>query len=252
MPLIDMLKEAVLRAGCLAGVIVVAVRGERAGQVLAERLLLAIYAYGTNTGIRAVAGGARHGHSEDDIRYVRRRYLTAELARAVAVEIANATFAARAGAARHVDDLASLLDAWGHDRVVLVGHSFETDLAFYFLLAHPERVAGLVQLAGHFLDPWRDGYRVAQRVRRTAGQQARLDELEAIEVRTEAEEVEYLTLSWFTDHADRARAWGWALASARARRPVNYAMNASWASRREPIHSNRTSTSFASACHLAQ
>jgi TnpA family transposase len=58
--------------------------------------MLAIYAYGTNTGIRAVAGNAQNGHSEDDLRYVRRRYLTAELARTVAVEIANATFAARA------------------------------------------------------------------------------------------------------------------------------------------------------------
>ena len=60
--------------------------------VLAERLLLAIYAYGTNTGIKAVAAGG-HGHSEDDIRYVRRRYLTAEAARAIAIGIA--TFAAR-------------------------------------------------------------------------------------------------------------------------------------------------------------
>jgi len=56
-------------------------------QVLAERLLLAIYAYGTNTGIRSVAGNAVHGHGEDDIRYVRRRYLTAEVARAIAIEI---------------------------------------------------------------------------------------------------------------------------------------------------------------------
>jgi TnpA family transposase len=62
--------------------------------VLAQRLLLAVYAYGTNTGIRAVAAG-EHGHTEDDIRYVRRRYLSAETARAMAVEIANAAFAAR-------------------------------------------------------------------------------------------------------------------------------------------------------------
>jgi hypothetical protein len=41
-------------------------------------------------------GHAQHGHSEDDLRYVRRRYLTAEAARSIAVEIANATFAARA------------------------------------------------------------------------------------------------------------------------------------------------------------
>ncbi|MFV2114611.1 alpha/beta fold hydrolase [Micromonospora sp. LOL_025] len=127
--------------------------------------------------------------------------------------------------ARHVHDLALLLDARGHDRVVLVGHSFGTNLASYFLLAHPERVAGLIQLAGPFLNPWRKADRTAQRARRTDEQQARHDELDAIESRTDAEEIEYLTLSWFTDHADHARAWEWALASARTLRPINYAMN---------------------------
>ncbi len=62
--------------------------------MLAERLLLAIYDYGTNTGIRAVASG-EHEHTEDEIRYARRRYLTPESARQIAIEIANATFAAR-------------------------------------------------------------------------------------------------------------------------------------------------------------
>ena len=84
-PLVDVLKETVLRTGCLDAVTSVASGGIRP-DVLAERLLLAIYAYGTNTGIRAVASGA-HGHSEDDIRYVRRRYLTVE---AVPVRIAVA------------------------------------------------------------------------------------------------------------------------------------------------------------------
>jgi pimeloyl-ACP methyl ester carboxylesterase len=128
--------------------------------------------------------------------------------------------------ARHVQDLALLLDAWGHDRAVLLGHSFGTNLASYFLLAHPGRVAGLIQLAGPFLDPWREAYLAAQRARRSSGQQSRLDELDAIASRTGAEETEYLALSWFTDHADQARAWDWALAAARTRRPVNYAMNA--------------------------
>jgi proline iminopeptidase len=127
--------------------------------------------------------------------------------------------------ARHVRDLALLLDEWGHDRVVLAGHSFGTNLAGYFLLAHPERVAGLIQIAGPFLDPWREAHRAAQRARRTAEQQSRLDQLDAIDSRTDNEEIEYLTLSWFTDHADRSRAWDWAGASARALRPVNYPMN---------------------------
>jgi pimeloyl-ACP methyl ester carboxylesterase len=77
--------------------------------------------------------------------------------------------------ARHVQDLASLLDAWGHDRVVLMGHSFGTDMATYFLLAHPQRVAGLIQLAGLFLYPWREADLAAQRARRSDEQQARPD-----------------------------------------------------------------------------
>lgn len=93
-PLIDMLKEAVLRTGCLSSVTSVGGRGSLPEHVLAERLLLAIYGYGTNTGIRAVAAG-EHGHTEDEIRYARRRYLTTDAARQIAIEIANATFAAR-------------------------------------------------------------------------------------------------------------------------------------------------------------
>ena len=92
-PLVDMLKEAVLRTGCL-GTVTAAGGGSIRAEIRAERLLLAIYAYGTNTGIKAVASGG-HGHSEDDIRYVRRRYLTLETARTIAVRIADATFAAR-------------------------------------------------------------------------------------------------------------------------------------------------------------
>lgn len=93
-PLIDVLKETVLRTGCLRSVTSVAGSGTLPTDVLAERLMLAIYAYGTNTGIRSVISAA-HGHSEEDVRYARRRYLTPEAARIVAIAIADATFAAR-------------------------------------------------------------------------------------------------------------------------------------------------------------
>lgn len=59
-----------------------------------ERLLLIAYAYGTNSGISSVAAG-EHGHSEEELRYTARRYLTAVGLKAAGVEIANATFAAR-------------------------------------------------------------------------------------------------------------------------------------------------------------
>jgi TnpA family transposase len=94
-PLIDILKEAVLRSGCRATI--TSMTGDAVGGQLLERLLLVLYAYGTNTGIRAVAAGD-HGHREEQLYYARRRYLTPDLVQALAVDIANATFAARAGA----------------------------------------------------------------------------------------------------------------------------------------------------------
>ncbi len=90
--LIDMLKESILRTGCLEIVSNLARGARLSPETLAQRLMLAIYGYGTNIGIRGVAAGD-HGHSEDDLRYVRRRLLTPELVRSLAIEIANATFA---------------------------------------------------------------------------------------------------------------------------------------------------------------
>lgn len=93
-PLIDVLKEAVLRSDCGTTISSMFGRADAAGGQLLERLLLVLYAYGTNTGIRAVAAG-EHGHREEELYYVRRRYLNPELVRALAIDIANATFGAR-------------------------------------------------------------------------------------------------------------------------------------------------------------
>jgi pimeloyl-ACP methyl ester carboxylesterase len=128
--------------------------------------------------------------------------------------------------ARHVQDLWQLIDAWGHDRVVLVGHSYGTDLTSFFVRAHPERVARVVYLCGPFVGPWRDPTHAAERARRSDSQQARLEELEVLASRTDEEEIEYLALSWFTDHGDPNHAWEWAVASAYALRPINWTMNA--------------------------
>ena len=94
LPLLDMLTETALRTSCLDAFTPAGTRGDIAAATLFQRLLLTVYAYGTNTGIRAVAGG-EHGHSEDELRYVRRRYITVESCRQAARVIANATFAAR-------------------------------------------------------------------------------------------------------------------------------------------------------------
>jgi len=66
-PLIAMLKEAILRTGC-HDVVSEMARGARLSEeTLAERLMLALVAYGTNTGIRHLSAGD-HGHSEDELR----------------------------------------------------------------------------------------------------------------------------------------------------------------------------------------
>lgn len=140
--------------------------------------------------------------------------------------VGGSTWAGSHTIARHVEDLRQLLEAWSYDSVVLVGHSFGTDLATFFLLAHPDRVAGIVYLSGPFVGPWREPTRATERARRSDPQQARLDRLERIASRTEDEEIEFLALSWFPDHADARRAWEWALESARTSHPINYAMNA--------------------------
>jgi hypothetical protein len=92
--LIDALKESVLRSKCPATIAAMTGRGDMDPAVLLERLLLCIYGYGTNTGIRAVAAG-EHGYRETELYYVRRRYLTPDLIRALAIDIANATFGCR-------------------------------------------------------------------------------------------------------------------------------------------------------------
>src|SRR5437588_11523182 len=53
--------------------------------VLTERLILAIFAHGTGSGIRSVAAGSGHHHTENDIRYASSHYLGLEAARQIAI-----------------------------------------------------------------------------------------------------------------------------------------------------------------------
>ncbi len=52
--LVDMLKEAILRTGCLDTIKEMSRSARLSPETLAERLLLVLYAYGTNTGISSV------------------------------------------------------------------------------------------------------------------------------------------------------------------------------------------------------
>ncbi|MFE6774901.1 alpha/beta fold hydrolase [Streptomyces sp. NPDC057702] len=127
--------------------------------------------------------------------------------------------------ARHVADLAELLDAWDVPEAVLVGHSYGATLASRFCLAHPDRVAAVLLMCGPFVGDWRATDRAERERRMTARQRERLHALGEMPHRTEEQEVELLTLAWFTDHADPERGWRWAARGARERRPVNWAMN---------------------------
>ena len=63
-------------------------------ETLQKRLLLCLYALGTNTGLKRVCAGD-HGESYKDLQYVRRRYIDREQLRAAAAAVANGIFAAR-------------------------------------------------------------------------------------------------------------------------------------------------------------
>jgi hypothetical protein len=82
-PLLDMLKEAALRVGLLEHFAPAGTRESMDRSELAEKLILCLFGYGTNIGLRSIASG-EHGHTEDELRYVRRRYLSAAGARSFA------------------------------------------------------------------------------------------------------------------------------------------------------------------------
>ena len=54
----------------------------------------------------------------------------------------------RVTVADHVDDCVAVMDAAGFDRAVVIGWSLGVNVAFEFALRHPERVTGILAVAG--------------------------------------------------------------------------------------------------------
>jgi len=80
------------------------------------------------------------------------------------------------GLARHVDDLAALLDHYGAREAVLVGHSLGAYIGLEFAARHPDRVRGLVLVDGGIALPLRDGATPEQVIKGVLGPAlARLD-----------------------------------------------------------------------------
>ncbi|MFL5704032.1 MAG: Tn3 family transposase [Ktedonobacteraceae bacterium] len=92
--LLDFLKEGDLRLGFTKHLKSPAVRETLDRETLQKRLLLCLYAMGTNTGLKRVSQG-NHGQSYSELLYTRRRYFHADHVRAAIVDIANAIFQVR-------------------------------------------------------------------------------------------------------------------------------------------------------------
>ena len=116
--LLDMLKETDLRLGLTDLFETSASREVLDPVVLQRRLLLCLYAYGTNAGIHRIAAGD-HGESERELRYVRRRYLNTGNVRRAITEVVNATLAVRHdhlwGQATTTASDSTKFGAWDHN-----------------------------------------------------------------------------------------------------------------------------------------
>ncbi|MFF0344537.1 alpha/beta fold hydrolase [Kribbella sp. NPDC004875] len=126
--------------------------------------------------------------------------------------------------ARHAQDIDELRAYFGHERIVVIGHSFGATLAMSYAASYGDHVAGVVYLDGVGIGDWRTPCHAEELRRMTPEQVARLDDLSG-RPRTPAEETEFRVLSWFTDHFDRERAMAWAHESASVDLPINFAVN---------------------------
>ncbi|MGF1538096.1 MAG: Tn3 family transposase, partial [Elainellaceae cyanobacterium] len=93
-PLLDILKEADFRLNFTNHFQTTASREALPPTVVRQRLLLCLYALGTNLGIKRIAHGD-HGAGYFDLHYVRRKFLSKAALRLAIQDVANATFRAR-------------------------------------------------------------------------------------------------------------------------------------------------------------
>ena len=126
--------------------------------------------------------------------------------------------------ARLAQDIDELREYWGHEQVVVLGHSAGATLAVIYAATYPGRTARVVYLGGVGIGDWRPPYYAELERRMTPDQRDRLDAL-AGSPRTPDEEIEFRVLSWFTSHADQSMALTWAHEEASVDLPINFAAN---------------------------
>ncbi|WP_393100442.1 transposase [Streptomyces sp. LN325] len=93
--LIDILKEAEFATGFTSEFASVASREAVPRDVLRRRLLLVLFALGTNMGIKRVVATGKHGESEAVLRRIRHLFVNRTNMRSALVKLVNNTFAAR-------------------------------------------------------------------------------------------------------------------------------------------------------------
>ncbi|GGS36799.1 hypothetical protein Snoj_16610 [Streptomyces nojiriensis] len=93
--LLDVLKHADFTTGFTDEFASVAAYERIDRATLQRRLLLALFALGTNMGIRTIVATGEHGETEAALRHVRRHFITVDNLRAAVTKLVNSTFAAR-------------------------------------------------------------------------------------------------------------------------------------------------------------
>lgn len=93
--LLDVVKNADFLTGFTGQFTSVAAYERIPPNVLQRRLLLCMFALGTNMGIRSIVATREHGETERALRHVRRHFVTVDNLRAAIRQLVNATMVAR-------------------------------------------------------------------------------------------------------------------------------------------------------------
>jgi proline iminopeptidase len=137
---------------------------------------------------------------------------------------------------RAVADLDALRRHWGYEQWTVFGHSWGAALVLAYAATCPDHVRAVIYCSGTGPgSEWRAPYHPELAKRLTAEQQARRDELERTD-RSWEEEVEFRTLCWLPNYADRSRAEAWARTEASVPFEVNWRANRElWTSQADAI-----------------
>lgn len=127
---------------------------------------------------------------------------------------------------RALADLDALRTHWGYDRWTVFGHSWGAPLVLAYAWTYPEHVQAVINVGNVGPgDEWRAPSQAVVADRLTREQRQRRDQLERQPERSWDEEVEFRTLCWLPEYADRAKAEEWARAAASVPYEINWKAN---------------------------